>query len=86
MKTNDTSRAQVPDTLRQFAEQNDAFVEPDVVSVTGWSPKTVESYRKRGEIESIKVGKHHIYPKRQFTERGTARARVVGRMNPKGLL
>lgn len=66
MKNSTPERAQVPDTLRQFAEANDAFVEPDVVDVTGWTQKTVESYRRRGVLESIKVGKHHIYPRKQF--------------------
>lgn len=66
MKTSPTNRAQVPDALRQFAEANDAFVEPDVADVTGWTLKTVDSYRRRGVLESIKVGKHHIYPRKQF--------------------
>ena len=31
---------------------------------------TVVSYRKRGELEAIRVGKNFVYPREQFLERG----------------
>jgi hypothetical protein len=63
----------VPDALRALAEKLDAFVEPDLRAVTGWTPNTVVSYRKRGLLEAVKVGKHYLYLKAPILERATER-------------
>jgi hypothetical protein len=62
----------VPDALRALAEKLDAFVEPDLRAVTGWTPATVVSYRKRGVLESVKVGKHYLYLRQPILERITS--------------
>jgi hypothetical protein len=63
----------VPPALRELAEKLDAFVEPDLRAVTGWTPNTVVSYRKRGLIVGIKIGKHYVYLRQPILERAAQR-------------
>jgi hypothetical protein len=73
----------VPEALRAVADKLDAFVEPDLRGATGWTQKTVESYRKRGLIEAYRIGKHFVYPKAPILERGR---KVRGRIGAKDVL
>jgi hypothetical protein len=74
----------VPDALRQLAEKLDAFVEPDLRAITGWTEKTIVTYRKRGLIVGIKIGKHYVYLRKPILDR--AAERTPRRVPAKGLL
>lgn len=49
--------------LRAMAEELGSWCEADFLLLTGYTPVTLEQYRKRGVVEYIRVGCRRFYPK-----------------------
>jgi hypothetical protein len=55
--------------LRTLAESLDCFTEEEHLLMTGWSPATAESKRKRRQGPPyIRHGKHYFYPRQQYID------------------
>lgn len=72
--------------LRQMAAELDAWCEPDFLTLTGYTPATLEQYRKRGVVDYIRVGRHYIYPKAPAIERFKAGSKAQRRVPARELL
>lgn len=62
--------------LRALAESMDCFTEEQHLLMTGYSPETAKTKRKRGEGPPyIRLGKHYFYPRQAYREYMASRLR-----------
>jgi hypothetical protein len=71
---------------RQMADQIGCWCESDFLVLTGWTPTTLEQYRKRRYIDYIRLGRHYYYPRAQAVEKLKAGATAQRRVPARGLL
>lgn len=72
--------------LRAMAEELDAWCEHDFLVLTGYTPVTLEQYRKRGVVEYIRVGCRRFYPKGPAIERFKAGSKAGPRVAAREVL
>lgn len=68
--------------LRELAAELDAWCEPDYLLLTGYTPMTLEQYRKRGRVEYIRCGRNYFYPKAPAIEQFKSATKQAQRRVP----
>lgn len=82
MTDHTTTAGEDLDRLRELADELGCFIEPDFIALTRWTPRTIEAYRKRGELEYIRAGRTYLYPKASAVERFKAATKQAQRRVP----
>lgn len=68
-----------PAGLRAMADRLDCYTQADLREITGWSDETITAYRRRGELEHLRVGKNVLFPRKSFDERMLSSVKAVRR-------
>lgn len=54
------------------------FLDPvELEALTGWGEQPTRRRRARGQVFAVRVGRHHYYPRWQFTDSGQVRDGLV---------
>lgn len=73
--------------LRQLAQSLDCLTEDEHLLLSGWSPETAKSKRKRGEGPPyVRHGLNYFYPREPYADYLKRNVRARAELGAKGLL